>query len=198
MEQLQIPDAYVFTPAVHRDDRGMFLEWFRAEDLAAALGHRFDLAQANLSVSRRGVLRGVHFAEVPVGQAKYVTCVSGAVLDVVVDLRVGSPAFGQWESVPLDDVSRRGVYLAEGLGHAFMAVSEQATVAYMCSQPYAPGREHGIHPLDPELGIAWPEGLDPLLSPKDAVAPTLAEAGALDLLPGYDDCLAYYEKLRSA
>ncbi|WP_405395239.1 dTDP-4-dehydrorhamnose 3,5-epimerase [Microbispora hainanensis] len=198
MEPMQIPDAYVFTPTVHQDDRGVFLEWFRAEDLAGVLGHRFRLAQANLSISRRGVLRGVHFAEVPVGQAKYVTCVAGAVLDVVVDLRVGSPAFGRWESVLLDDVSRRGVYLSEGLGHAFMAVSEQATVAYMCSQPYAPGREHGVHPLDPELGIAWPEGLEPVLSPKDEAAPTLAEAGSRGLLPGYADCLAYYEKLRTA
>ncbi|WP_327049307.1 dTDP-4-dehydrorhamnose 3,5-epimerase [Microbispora sp. NBC_01189] len=197
MEQLPIAGAYVLTPAIHADDRGDFLEWFKADRMAEAVGHSMRLAQANCSVSRRGVLRGVHFAEVPVGQAKYVTCVAGSVVDVVVDLRTGSPTFGRWEAVELDDVTRKGVYLAEGLGHAFMATSEQATVVYLCSEPYAPGREHGVHPLDPELGIAWPAGLEPILSPKDAAAPTLPEAMAAGLLPVYDECLAYYDKLRA-
>jgi dTDP-4-dehydrorhamnose 3,5-epimerase len=198
VEQLRINDAYVFTPALHEDDRGTFLEWFRADRLAAAVGHDLNLAQANCSVSRRGVLRGVHFADVPPSQAKYVTCVSGAVLDVVVDIRVGSPTFGEWEAVELDDRSRRGLYISEGLGHAFMALTEQATVMYVCSELYAPGREHGVHPLDPDVGIAWPEDVEPLLSPKDAAAPTLAEAREKGLLPLYDDCLAYYAKLRGA
>lgn len=197
MRQLPIAGAYTFTPAIHADDRGDFLEWFKADGLAEAVGHSMRLAQANCSVSRRGVLRGVHFAEVPVGQAKYITCVAGSVVDVVVDLRTGSPTFGRWEAVELDDVTRRGVYLAEGLGHAFMATSELATVVYLCSEPYAPGREHGVHPLDPELGIAWPAGLEPILSPKDAAAPTLSEAMAAGLLPAYDECLAYYDKLRA-
>ncbi|GLW99551.1 dTDP-4-dehydrorhamnose 3,5-epimerase [Microtetraspora sp. NBRC 16547] len=196
MKPLSIGDAYIFTPVVHDDERGAFLEWFRAGEFAEAVGHRFGLAQANCSVSRRGVLRGVHFAEVPVGQAKYVTCVAGSVLDVVVDLRVGSPTFGRWEAVELDDTTRRGVYIAEGLGHAFMATSDQATVVYLCSEPYAPGREHGVHPLDPELGIAWPN-VEPLLSPKDAAAPTLSEALSAGLLPDYDRCLAHYERLRA-
>ncbi|GAA3110444.1 dTDP-4-dehydrorhamnose 3,5-epimerase [Streptosporangium carneum] len=197
MQQTGIKDAYVHTPVVHTDDRGSFLEWFRADRLTGAIGHRLDLAQANCSISRRGVLRGIHFADVPVGQAKYVTCVSGSVLDVVVDIRVGSPTFGRWETIELDDRSRRGVYVSEGLGHGFMALSEEATVVYLCSTPYAPGREHEVNPLDPELGIAWPEGIEPVLSPKDAAAPSLAEARAAGLLPDYADCLAFYDKLRA-
>lgn len=197
MKQLSIAHLYLHTPTPHGDERGTFYEWYRADRMAEAVGHPLDLAQGNCSISRRGVLRGVHFADVPPGQAKYVTCVSGAVLDVVVDIRVGSPTFGQWEAVELDDRTRCGLYVGEGLGHAFMALTEQATVVYACSQPYAPRREHGIHPLDPALGIAWPRDVKPLLSPKDAVAPTLAEAREKGLLPQYDDCLAYYAKLRA-
>ncbi|MFD0656387.1 dTDP-4-dehydrorhamnose 3,5-epimerase [Thermocatellispora tengchongensis] len=171
MQELGFEAAYLVTPTIHSDDRGDFLEWFRADWIEEAVGHRLGLAQANCSVSRRGVLRGIHFADVPVGQAKFVTCVSGAVLDVAVDLRVGSPTFGRWAAAELDDRTRSAVYLAEGIGHGFMALSEQATVVYLCSQPYAPAREHGVHPLDPELGIRWPEDITPVLSPKDAAAP---------------------------
>jgi dTDP-4-dehydrorhamnose 3,5-epimerase len=146
-------------------------------------------------VSARDVVRGIHFADVPPGQAKYVTCVAGAVLDVVVDIRVGSPTFGQWESVRLDDEERHAVYLAEGLGHGFCALTEQATVTYLCSSEYRPGREHGIHPLDAELGIAWPAAV-PLLSPKDAAAPSLAEARAAGLLPRCDECSTHIESAR--
>lgn len=120
----------------------------------------------------------------------------GAVLDVVVDIRVGSPTYGQWEAVRLDDETRHAVFLAEGLGHAFMALTDDATVVYLCSTGYAPGREHGVHPLDPELGIAWPEGIAPVLSEKDAEAPTLAEAERAGLLPSYEECKAYYAELR--
>jgi dTDP-4-dehydrorhamnose 3,5-epimerase len=179
---LTIEGAFEVTPVQHRDPRGTFLEWYRFDALAAAVGHPLDLAQANLSTSARDVVRGIHFADVPPGQAKYVTCVAGAVLDVVVDIRVGSPTFGAWEAVPLDDEDRRAVYLAEGLGHAFCTLTEQATVAYLCSSTYRPGHEHGIHPLDRELGVAWPAS-EPVLSTKDAAAPTLAEARAAGLLP---------------
>ncbi|WP_169981213.1 dTDP-4-dehydrorhamnose 3,5-epimerase [Microbispora sp. H10836] len=185
MERMSIEGAWSFTPRIHSDTRGDFLECFKAGELREAIGHAMELAQANCSVSRRGVLRGVHFADVPPGQAKYVTCVSGAVLDVVVDLRVGSPTFGKWEGLVLDDVSRRAVYVSEGLGHAFAVLSEQATVLYLCSQPYAPGREHGVHPLDPEIGVDWRLDGEPILSDKDAAAPTLREALDSGILPRY-------------
>ncbi|GAA4104490.1 dTDP-4-dehydrorhamnose 3,5-epimerase [Nonomuraea soli] len=193
MEPLSIQGAWTHTPVVHRDSRGEFLESFRASDLAAVAGHRLELAQVNCSVSERGVIRGLHFADVPPGQAKYVTCVAGTVLDVIVDVRVGSPTFGQWTSVLLDDETRRGVYVAEGLAHGFSVLSDRATVTYLCSQPYAPGREHGIHPLDPDLDIDWRLDVEPVLSDKDAAAPTLKEASGL--LPGYQACLDLYESL---
>jgi dTDP-4-dehydrorhamnose 3,5-epimerase len=198
MEPMSIGGAWMFTPAVHRDDRGYFLEWFRAGELSESLGHWPETAQANCSVSRRGVIRGIHFSDVPPGQAKYVTCVQGAVLDVVVDVRVGSPSYARWEAVRLDDETRRAVFLSEGLGHGFTALSQQATVIYLCSTPYAPGREHGVNPLDPAIGIEWPAGAQRMLSPKDAAAPTLDEARTAGLLPVYEDCEAYLDSLRKA
>ena len=200
MEPLGVEGAWVYTPLVHGDDRGSFFEAFRGAEFAADLGYRLDIAQVNCSVSRRGVIRGIHYSDVPPGQAKYVSCVSGAIVDVVVDLRAGSPGFGKWEAVRLDDQSRRSVFLTEGLGHGFMAVSEQATVLYLCSTPYVPGREHGVDPLVPALGIGWPleeAAAEPVLSAKDVAAPSLDEALRACLLPRYDDCLAYLEELRS-
>ncbi|MER8087448.1 dTDP-4-dehydrorhamnose 3,5-epimerase [Streptomyces sp. NPDC094048] len=197
MRQLSIAGAWVHEPKVFPDSRGSFHEWFKASELDEAAGHALRLAQANCSVSSRGTLRGVHFADVPPSQAKYVKCVRGAVLDVIVDIRVGSPTYKQWEAVRLDDADHHAVYLSEGLGHAFMALTDDATVVYLCSEGYAPGREHGIDPLDPELGIEWPQGITPLLSEKDAAAPSLAEAEAQGLLPSYEDCQAYYAELRA-
>lgn len=196
--ELMVPDSFVFTPLQRRDDRGVFLEWFKEDGFADAIGHPLRLAQANTSVSSRGVVRGIHFAQVPPSQAKYVTCLSGAVLDVVVDIRVGSPGFGTWEAVTLDDVDRRAVYIAEGLGHVFMAMTDDAVVSYLCSAGFNPGREHGINPLDPDIGIEWPDGVTPLLSPKDEDAPTLAEAKESGLLPSYDECRRHYDSLRTA
>ncbi len=147
------------------------------------------------------MLRGIHFADVPPGQAKYVTCATGAVLDVVVDIRVGSPTFGQWDSVLLDDVDRRAIYLGEGLGHAFCSLEDDSTVLYLCSAGYNPAGEHGIHPMDPAIGIDWPttardgSPLEPLLSEKDTAAPTLAEAAEQGLLPTYDAVEAYLRTL---
>ena len=196
MDALSIDGAWAFTPRIHADSRGSFLEWFQAGELADLLGFPMDIAQANCSVSHRGVLRGIHFADVPPGQAKYVSCISGAILDVAVDLRVGSPGFGRWEAVRLDEESRRALLLSEGLGHAFMALTGSATVVYLCSTPYAPGREHGVHPLDPDLGISWPADIQPVLSDKDAAAPSLAKAQAAGLLPDYAACMAYAAQRR--
>ena len=198
MEPISIGGAWTFTPAVHRDGRGCFLEWFRAGELRDSLGYWPQTAQANCSVSRRGVIRGIHFSAVPPGQAKYVSCVQGAILDVVVDIRVGSPSYGRWQAVRLDDEGRQALFISEGLGHAFAALSDQATVVYLCSTPYAPGREHGVNPLDPAIAIQWPAGAEPVLSPKDAAAPTLAEARAAGLLPDYQECEAYLGRLRTS
>ncbi|WP_369371465.1 dTDP-4-dehydrorhamnose 3,5-epimerase [Promicromonospora sp. Populi] len=195
--ELAVPGAFEITPRQFGDPRGLFLEAFKAGPFADAVGHSFDLAQVNTSVSAAGVLRGIHFADVPPSQAKYVMCAKGAVLDVVVDIRVGSPTFGTWDAVLLDDVDRRAIYLPEGLGHAFMSLEDGSTVLYLCSTGYAPGREHGIHPLDPALAIEWPttarDGapLTPLLSEKDEAAPTLAEAQLQGLLPTMEAVTAY-------
>lgn len=195
--ELAVLGAWEITPVQHGDPRGVFLEWFQGGPFEGAAGHPLTLAQANLSVSAAGVLRGIHFADVPPGQAKYVTCARGAVLDVVVDLRLGSPTFGTWDSVLLDDVDRRAIYLSEGLGHAFVSLEDDSTVLYLCSTPYAPGREHGVHPLDPAIGIEWPRvardgtPLTVQLSAKDEVAPTLADAAAQGLLPTWSDARGY-------
>ncbi|MBN9376557.1 MAG: dTDP-4-dehydrorhamnose 3,5-epimerase family protein [Cellulomonas sp.] len=198
---LRLPGAWEFTPRQFADPRGVFLEYFQGAPFAQTVGHRLTVAQANLSVSAAGVVRGLHYADVPPSQAKYVTCARGAVLDVVVDIRVGSPTFGQWDSVLLDDSDRRAIYLSEGLGHAFMSLEDGSTVLYLCSAPYAPGHEHGVNPLDPALGITWPttarDGgpLTPLLSDKDAAAPSLAEAVAGGLLPRWEVALEFERSL---
>jgi dTDP-4-dehydrorhamnose 3,5-epimerase len=200
--ELTVPGAFEITPQQFGDPRGVFLEAFKAGQFADAVGHSFDLQQVNTSVSAAGVLRGIHFADVPPSQAKYVMCAKGAVLDVVVDIRVGSPTFGTWDAVLLDDVDRRAVYLSEGLGHAFMSLEDGSTVVYLCSTGYAPGREHGIHPLDADLAIEWPTAardgspLVPQLSEKDEAAPTLAEARTQNLLPTMEAVTAHLTTLQ--
>ena len=198
IRELSIADAFEITPVQRADDRGVFLEWYRFDLLQEAVGHPLQLRQANKSVSKRGVVRGIHFADIPLGQAKYVTAVVGAVLDFVVDIRVGSPTFGEWDTVLLDDVDHRAVYLAEGLGHAFVALTEGATVSYLVSDTYSPTREHGINPLDPEIALRFPaEAGELLLSPKDTEAPGLSEAAASGLLPTWDAATAHYDSIRT-
>ena len=198
---LSIPGAVEFTPAQHGDDRGLFFEHYRFEALEAEIGHPFTVRQGNTSVSKRGTVRGIHYALVPPGQAKYVTTLRGAVLDYAIDLRVGSPTFGTWESVLLDDVDRRALYLAEGLGHCFVALSDDTVVSYLVSQVYNPARELGISPSDPDIGLDISAALgaggagDPLLSPKDIAAPTLQQALEQGLLPLYEDCVAFERTL---
>ena len=195
IEPLTIAGGYVVTPRQFPDERGVFLESFRGDHLAAHLGHRPDIVQTNVSVSSRGTVRGIHFADVPPGQGKYVTVLAGSLVDYVVDIRVGSPTFGRWEAVTLDAVDRRAVYLAEGLGHAFCALEDGTTAMYLCTATYNPTAEHGIHPLDPEVGLALPAGIDPLLSPKDDAAPSLAVAVASGRLPTDAGCRAWADEL---
>jgi dTDP-4-dehydrorhamnose 3,5-epimerase len=194
--QLAIEGAFEITPQIHGDSRGGFLEWYRHDQFTEAVGHRLGLMQANISISSAGVVRGVHFSDVPPGQAKIVTCVRGAVVDVVVDVRVGSPTFGRGEMVRLDDVDRRSVYLSEGLGHGFCAVTDDATIAYMCSSSYNPAAEHTVDPLDTELAIDWPTTV-PILSERDAEAPSFEQARQSGLLPSYEVCAQYTQSLRT-
>lgn len=188
---LKIAGAWEITPKQFGDNRGVFLEWFKSSAFTAATGRTLDLAQANCSVSEAGSLRGIHFTDNPPGQAKYITCVKGAFLDVVVDLRVGSPTFGEWDAVVIDDVDRRAVFLEEGLGHAILSLEDGSTVMYLCSIEYSPHLDRDLDPFDPELAIEWPrtdrKG-NPLtyeLSAKDAAAPSLATLRADGMLPGF-------------
>lgn len=182
---LAIDGAWLFTPAIHSDSRGEFAEVFTSESIAGVAYSDYAVAQMNLSHSRAGTVRGVHFADVPPGQSKYVQCVAGRILDVVVDIRVGSPTFGSHVAVELNSSEHTALFIAEGLGHAFCALTP-ATVVYACSTRYNPSAEHEINPLDPELGLPWPADLDLVVSEKDRRAPSLAAALSSGLLPRYD------------
>nr|CEL22015.1 dTDP-4-dehydrorhamnose 3,5-epimerase [Kibdelosporangium sp. MJ126-NF4] len=192
---MSIAGVFEFSPRSFEDSRGLFAAPFQGEAFAEAVGHPLRLGQTNHSVSRRGVVRGIHFAETPPGQAKYVYCPRGSMLDVVVDTRVGSPTFGQWDSALLDAKDFRALYVPEGIGHGFVALEDDTAMSYLCSTGYDPKREHGITPLDPALRLPWPTDMEPILSEKDAKAPTLAEAQTAGLLPSYDACVAHYRSL---
>lgn len=198
VRELAIPGVFEFTPPSFGDRRGVFVAPYQEATFTKTVGHSLRVAQTNHSVSARGVIRGVHFTDTPPGQAKYVHCPRGELLDIIIDLRVGSPTFGRWDAVRLDGATCNSIYIPEGLGHGFVALADDTVTSYLCSSAYDPTGEHGINPLDPELGLPWPEDLDPVLSDKDRAAPTLAEALAADLLPRYEDCLAWYEKLRTS
>jgi dTDP-4-dehydrorhamnose 3,5-epimerase len=184
MNPLSIAGSWSIDNTIHGDHRGEFVEWFKAPAFAEATGRELSLAQANLSRSTRGTLRGIHFADVPPGQAKYITCVTGRIIDYVIDIRIGSPTFGQWESLELSAQKRNAIFLEEGLGHAFLALDDDTVVTYLVSDVFRPEREHGINPLDPAIGLEFPIPLGDLeLSAKDSEAPNLRQAEELGLLP---------------
>jgi len=190
IRQLRIEGAWEVTPQQFTDPRGVFAEGFRVDHLAEHIGHDLVVRQTNISVSTAGAVRGIHYADVPPSQGKYVTATGGVFTDFVVDVRVGSPTFGQWDSVRLDAVDRRAVYLSEGLGHV-LACLEDGTALYLCSTVFNPAGERGLTPLDPAIGLALPVGFVPILSDKDAHAPTLAAARQSGLLPDYGACVRY-------
>jgi dTDP-4-dehydrorhamnose 3,5-epimerase len=194
--EMKVPGVFEFVPRTFPDDRGMFVAPFQEAAFVEAVGHPLHVAQTNHSVSRRGTIRGLHFADVPPGQAKYVHVARGLLLDVVVDLRVGSPTFGRWDAVTLDATLGNAIYVPEGVGHAAMALEDDTTMHYLCSRGFNPAAEHGITPVDPALGLPWPDDVAPVLSEKDAAAPTLAEALEAGLLPRHDACTAWYAHLR--
>ena len=195
--ELSIPNAYRVTPTRHPDRRGSFHEAFRSRELSDAIGYPFRIEQASYSTSCRNTVRGIHGTVIPPGQAKLVTCVRGAILDVAVDLRVGSPAFGTFELTRLDEESGEVLYLADGIGHGYVALTDDAGVNYLQSEVYVPGTMIRINPFDAEIGIPWNLDGEPVMSDSDASAPSLREAMATEgLLPRYEDCLTHYAALK--
>jgi dTDP-4-dehydrorhamnose 3,5-epimerase len=190
IRELGIPDVFLITSRVFADERGHFAECYREDVLTELLGRPFRIAQTNYSVSHAGVVRGVHSARVPPGQAKIVSCLRGAILDVSVDLRVGSPTFGQHEAVRLSAGDPSAVLLGEGIGHAFLSLADDTLVQYQCSTGYVPADVIAVSPLDPDLALPFAGRPDTILSRVDAAAPTLAESVRRGLLPSYEACRA--------
>ena len=173
IEELEISGAWIAHSSILKDNRGNFREWFKADEIEAVTGIRFGVRQANISTSNKGVLRGIHYSIAPQGQAKWITCISGSIWDVVVDLRPSSSTFKKWISIELSAESGDAVFISDGLGHAFMSLEDNSTVAYLLTSPYSPTEEFEIFPLDPELAISWPQE-NPSLSAKDKSAPIFA------------------------
>ena len=183
IQPLSIPGAWRIHPQLFGDARGSFAEWFRTDTISRLTGFEFSVAQANISTSSKGVVRGIHYADVPPGQAKFVMAVTGSIIDYVVDIRVGSPTFGKWVAEELRADRRDATLIEPGLGHAFVALDDDTTVAYLVTDFYRPEREHGVHPLDSDIALDLPTGIEPILSDKDLAAPTLADALAAGALP---------------
>ena len=169
-----IDGAWLFRSSAHHDERGFFREWFRADDLNKLLGISFNLAQSNISKSKKGVVRGIHFSTAPEGQAKWVTCSSGSIWDVVVDIRPSSPTYKKWVAHELNATNGLSVFISEELGHAFLTLEDDSVVTYLLSSPYAPESEFSINPKDPDIGIEWPLR-DLQFSSRDQSAPSLIE-----------------------
>ena len=181
---LGIEGAWLVQSPVWRDDRGFLREWFKTEDLNSVTGRDFAIEQANISLSSLGTLRGIHYSIAPRGQAKWITCVSGSIKDVIVDIRPASQTFGNWIELELNCDSGKAVFISEGLGHGFIALEDNTAIAYLVSTPFSPTEEFEINPLDEKIGINWGMELSELqISEKDKNAPTLAERLAEGKLP---------------
>jgi dTDP-4-dehydrorhamnose 3,5-epimerase len=181
---LGIEGAWLAESPVWSDERGFFREWFKSADVKNATGRDFGIEQANISLSSRGTLRGIHYSIASRGQAKWITCVSGSIKDVIVDIRPDSKCFGQWIEVELSGTSGKAVFISEGLGHGFVALEDNTAVAYLVSTPFSPSDEFEINPLDARIGINWGMALSELkISEKDKKAPILAERLAEGKLP---------------
>jgi dTDP-4-dehydrorhamnose 3,5-epimerase len=177
--ETRLPGVLLVEPQVYADERGFFLETWQGDRYAAA-GLPFHFVQDNLSFSLHGVLRGLH-SQYPLPQGKLVTVLQGSVFDVVVDVRVGSPTFGEWVGVELSAGNRRQLYVPEGFAHGFQVTGDEALFLYKCTAPYAPEHEVSIRWDDPELAISWPV-YPPVLSRKDGAAPLLRDVPAERLL----------------
>jgi dTDP-4-dehydrorhamnose 3,5-epimerase len=181
---LGIEGAWLAESSVWSDERGFFREWFKTEDINKATGRNFNVEQANISSSTKGTLRGIHYSLAAKGQAKWVTCVSGLIKDVIVDIRPNSKTYGDWIEVELSGSSGNAVLIGEGLGHGFISLADVSTVAYLVSSPFSPTEEFEINPLDPAIAINWGLPLSELkISEKDKNAPTLEERKKEGKLP---------------
>lgn len=169
--QTTLSGPLLLAPTVHGDERGFFLESYR-RSMLAELGVGEEFVQDNHSRSRRGVVRGMHFQP---GQAKLVRCPRGAIFDVLVDIRVGSPSFGEWEGFRLDDADHHQLYVPDGFAHGFCVLSETADVSYKVSTYYDPEIESGFSYADPDVAIEWPDAPSLVGSERDRDAPTLAQ-----------------------
>jgi dTDP-4-dehydrorhamnose 3,5-epimerase len=181
---LAVEGALVIESPVFPDERGYFREWFQRSALRD-LGVDFPIDQANLSVSRRDVVRGLHYSIAPEGQAKLVTCGHGSLVDVLVDIRVGSPTFGAIATVELAADAGRTVYVPSGVAHGVCMTSEVTALLYLLSSPYNAAMELDINPFDPALAIDWPLGGPPVVSAKDRDAPGLDQRRAAGQLPRF-------------
>jgi dTDP-4-dehydrorhamnose 3,5-epimerase len=180
--ELSIDGLFVLESPVWSDDRGFFREWYKREDLQAQ-GIEFEIRQANLSMSKRNVVRGLHYSRAALGQAKLVTCAYGELDDVIVDVRVGSPTFARSEKVHLVAGDERSVLLPEGVAHGFCVTSELGALTYLLSSPYDPANEFEINPFDEALRVTWPLSDKAIVSEKDGAAPTLEARRQANELP---------------
>lgn len=171
---LSIEGAWLFESPSHRDNRGYFREWFKSSVVTETLGREFTVSQSNLSRSKKGVVRGIHFSMAPSGQAKWITCANGSLWDVIVDIRPNSPTFKHWEVVELRAEEGKALFISEGLGHAFLSLEDDTVTSYLVTTPYSPSEEFAINPQDPEIAINWPD-IPLLFSDEDAGAPLLEE-----------------------
>ncbi len=176
------------------DNRGFFYESFKAEEFPKLIGRNFDIKQTNTSSSAKGSVRGIHYALVPPSQAKLVQCQRGSIKDYVIDIRIGSPTFGQFEAVDLDEKAASAIFIEEGLAHAFVALENKTIVTYYVSEKYNPEREKGINPFDKKLNVKWPD-VELILSEKDKVALSLDQAKSEGLLPIFDECKTFIKSL---
>ncbi|MDG4861007.1 dTDP-4-dehydrorhamnose 3,5-epimerase family protein [Streptomyces sp. T-3] len=189
VRELKIAGAYHFVPRTFPDERGYLFSPYQETAFKEATGHSlFPVRQTNHSGSRRGVVRGVHYTTTPPGMAKYVHCSRGRALDMVVDVRVGSPTFGEWDAVELDADRPSAIYLPVGVGHAFVALEDTA-ITYLLSGEYRADDEQAVSVLDSDLGLPLPNGMTPILSGRDQAAPSLSEARARGMLPAYETAL---------
>jgi dTDP-4-dehydrorhamnose 3,5-epimerase len=193
-QPLKIPGSWKIEFQKFDDNRGFFYESFKEEDFKKLIGRNLNIKQTNTSSSSKGSVRGIHYALVPPSQAKLVQCQRGSIKDYVIDIRIGSPTFGQFEEIELSENSASAIFIEEGLAHAFVALENQTVVTYFVTEKYNPEREKGINPFDKTLNVKWPD-LELILSEKDKQAISLEESKSQGLLPSFDECKKFIKSI---